>query len=310
MITSGIFFSYSSQKDLDFLLSKVTNSSLNEIVLAVGGRINLPSQTLEDETERLTFILEKSRIGKTASYNRALSRTHGDITFLVSGDVRFDREVFEKCTELFESDVGMVIPRVIQPKPQGISERIGGVMWNFHDAFMQFMESKSGFFCGGEFQAVRNPGKILSDNIVNDDEYLCHQVFQLGRKIVYARNILVSNQIPGSLRKLMLQRIRVNYGHMQFNKETGLNSSMSLRGISNIRTIFEVLVTYVRNYHSDFLFLPFAMLFELVSLRFARRDFANGKKHNIWDLVGDDVEDDFRDTLINSQGRTEGSCND
>lgn len=292
MITSGLFFSYGSQSDLDYLTRNLMESTLDEVVLAVGGDVRLPPNSDTAGKEKLSFILEKPRLGKTQSYNRAIARTHGDVTFIVSGDVRFHAEVFSDCVSRLVNFGDMLIPRVVHPRATSFSTLIGGVMWDIHDSFMEYMSSRSRFFCGGEFQAIKGPKPIERIDAVNDDEFLCHQVFGSGRRIVYARDITVTNRMPDKLISLMKQRIRVNYGHLQFRAEKRMHSSISLMGWKNVGDIFRIMLLHARRYWLDVMILPMAALFESVSYAVARRDFHNGVSHSIWEIPAPAIKED------------------
>ena len=285
--TSGIFFSYSSQNDIDFLSDNLYSTKLDRIILAVGGNISIPHEFEKPGNSRLEFIMEERRLGKSESFNRTIRMVNTDITFLVSGDVRFDPSIFEKITARFQENTGMIIPRVVAGGPGNVAGRIGRLMWNLHDTFMDFMEKGGMFFCGGEFQAIRGAQKIDFENVVNDDEFLCHQAFSSGRKIEYARDLVINNRVPGTLKKLMMQRIRVNFGHLQFTGEKRENSSMSLMGFSLLGTMASILLLHFRRFRMDLFILPIAAVFEFVSLIIAKKDFRKGVKHSIWSIVPD-----------------------
>lgn len=283
--TSGIFFSYSSQNDVDFLSNNLYSAKLDRIILAVGGNISIPREFKKPGNSRLEFIMEEKRLGKSESFNRNIRLANTDIAFLVSGDVRFDPSIFEKITARFHENTGMIIPRVVAGGPGNVAGRIGRLMWNLHDTFMDFMERRGMFFCGGEFQAIRGAEKIDFENAVNDDEFLCHQAYSSGRAIEYARDLVINNRVPGTLRRLMMQRIRVNFGHMQFTGEKRENSSMSLMGLSRLGTMASILLLHFRRFKMDLFIFPLAVIFEFISLIIARKDYRKGVNHSIWSII-------------------------
>ena len=79
--TAGIFFSYSSQNDADYLLGNADHLGLDKVVLALGGEITLQDTVLEKDTGKVVLLFEKIRLGKAESYNRALKCLDSDIHY-------------------------------------------------------------------------------------------------------------------------------------------------------------------------------------------------------------------------------------
>lgn len=282
--TAGIFFSYSSQNDADYLMDNVEGMALDKVVLAIGGEITLQETALDKDDGKVVLLFEKNRLGKAESYNRALKCLDSDITFLVSGDVRFEHAIFTQLAGFFDEDVGMVIPRVVPSPCDSFPQKVGSIMWMIHDITMELASAHSKYFCGGEFQAMRHPMPLFSPEIVNDDEFLCHQVYASGKRIVYARGIEVSNSMPTSFRSLLQQRTRINFGHIQSKRHNNWHSSISLGGFRNIGESLRVIRSFQKRYGKQRFLLSVAILIETISILIAFAQFRSGKSYRFWHL--------------------------
>lgn len=282
--TAGIFFSYSSQNDADYLLDGVALTGLDKIVLAIGGNIKLREMPDGRDQGKVVVLYEKDRLGKAESYNRALNCLQSDITFLVSGDVRYDPGIFSRLESYFQGEVGMVIPRVVPSPPKTFAESVGSIMWLIHDITMETANRESRYFCGGELQAVKHPMPLISPEIINDDEFLCHQVYASGNRIVYARDIEVVNFMPVDFRHLLQQRTRINYGHLQSQRFNNWHSSISLKGFREIRESVHILFTFLKRHRNQVFPLFVSIFLEIVSIILAKIQEYGGKSYRYWKL--------------------------
>lgn len=257
---------------------------LDKVILAIGGNIALGKMKNSYGFSKVDLRFEQERLGKVESFNRALQGLESDITFLVSGDVRFDPSIFKKLPEYFDEDVGMVIPRVIPAPPHTLAEMAGSVIWIIHDITLENADRESKYFCGGELQAVKHPLPLQSSEIVNDDEFLCHQVYSSGKRIVYAREVEIVNFMPRNFRQLLKQRVRINFGHLQSKRINGWHSSISIGGFRDIKTSVETLLKFLQlNRKLNFpLFL--AIIVETVSIFLARIQLFRGQSFRFWYL--------------------------
>ena len=282
--TAGIFFSYSSQVDTDYILDKLSFLNLDRIVLAIGGDISVRGLESKDEFKRVELKFEKERLGKVESLNRALEGLDSDITFLVSGDIRFDPYVFQQLSGYFDENVGMVIPRIVPFPSRSFAGRVSAVMWMIHDITLENAYKRSKYFCGGEMQAVRHPSAIVSPEIVNDDEFLCHQVYSSGRKIVYAREVEVVNYMPGNFKQLLKQRVRINFGHLQSKKINKWHSSISINGFSEVRESIDILLKFYKRHRRLTFLLLVSFLIEVLSIMIAMVQSLRGQSYRYWQL--------------------------
>ena len=291
MMSSAIFFSYSSQRDFNSILDNLEKYKVDQVILAVGGLPDIESSSGKLNNRRVTLLYEESRLGKSNSFNRAIEHVNGDLTYIISGDVRFEPDIFAKCENRFAENVGMLIPMVEPDAPENFAEHVGVVMWHMRDVFLDYMQKHGRFFSGGEFQAVRNPIKINFKDIVNDDEFLCHHIYSSGLRILYDREIVVQNFVPDRLRELLQQRTRVNFGHYESRKYNNVHSSLSLMIPEDFRSAWNILLQFLKRYPGDTLFIFFSGIIEILSLIMSRRAFRRGSKLNVWKIVNTRKDD-------------------
>ncbi len=281
MVTkSALFFTFSSADDLQYSLLKADERKFDEVILAVGG-LSEHEQKLSLGRPGLKVLYEDSKMGKSRSYNRAIGNSSSEITFLISGDTRFDDHVIDDMVECLGDKFGMAIPRVVPLACDTLASLVSQAMWEFHDTHMAFNESHGLFFCGGEFQVLRSRYIIRDDRIVNDDEYLCNMTYRSGAGIKYCRDVVVNNFMPDSFAKLMRQRIRVNFGHLQSRKIMGQHSSFTLSALNLPRSI-RILMRFRREHPGKILILCIALIVELFSIFSAALLMKMGRDFSIW----------------------------
>ena len=289
MTRTAVFFTYGSQRDLDYILSSSEAWPFDEILIAFGGDVELPETLRSGSHGRVRIFQEENRLGKTASYNRIIREVSGDTVFLISGDVRFDPETPSKLLKMVDDEVGLVIPRVVPVQGGSLAQRVGIAIWNTHEIFNTLRDNAGSFFCGGEFQLIPGIPPSIPEEIINDDEYLGSLIFSSGKKIVYCREAIVQNETPRSFIHLLQQRVRVNYGHLQCLKLFGSTSSFSLEFARNLRESFSILKKLVLGDSGSIFTIFLAIYVEFTSIVISRLDFLFKVDMRKWKIVNPDV---------------------
>ena len=289
MTRSAIFFTYGSQRDLDYIISGSEVWPFDEILIAMGGDIMLPDRLKGKNDGRVKIFHEERRLGKTASYNRIIREVRGEEVFIISGDVRFNPETPSKLLKMADSNVGLIIPRVVPVQGKSLAQKVGAVIWSTHEIFNSLRDNAGTFFCGGEFQLIIGTPPAIPEGIINDDEYIGSQIFSSGKRIVYCREAIVSNETPGSFIRLLQQRVRVNYGHLQCLKLFGSTSSFSLESARNIRESFSIIRKIIDGKPGKIFLLFLAVYVEFTSILLSRLDFQLKVDMRKWKIVNPDV---------------------
>lgn len=237
---------------------------------------------------RLIVSFRAEREGKARAYNRVLAHlTSSPLVFLVSADVGVDPSVFGHMMAHFHDPrLGVAVPRV-QPSNSGtMATRVARVLWDLHDVQLGALPSDSQNVHGGEFVAIR--GELLTpfpENLINDDAYLCVQAIKRGFRLRYAREVVVQNEVPRSLRELLRQRRRVNYGHWQLS-ELGLRPAiLTSMFTQDLRSAFRILARSVREYPQDIPYLPALALEEGFAIVLSHADRHGPTDHTKWAMV-------------------------
>ncbi len=260
----AVFFSYARPADAKYAMEKALSDLFDQTTMAIGGiDSNIGMESTGDRN--IQVLYENHKLGKSSAYNRAIQNIGDGQIFLISADTRFEDSVINRMIECIGDNYELAFPRIEPYHGCTLAEKLGLVMWRFHDSYVSMKESRGQFFCGGEFQVVRHRFIIPDVSIVNDDEYLCHRVVSGGGKIKYCRDVVVRNTVPGSIRELLRQRVRVNFGHMQSRKQLGQHASFSISSVNPMETIAAIR-NFNRDYPGSLPVLFMASIIEAVSL--------------------------------------------
>lgn len=289
MTRSAVFFTYGSQRDIDYILCNLEAWPFDEILIATGGDITLPDRLKSGNDGRVKIFQEERRLGKTASYNRIIREVSGEEVFIISGDVRFNPETPSKLLKMMNSNVGLVIPRVMPVQGKSLAQKVGATIWSTHEIFNSLRNNAGRFFCGGEFQLIIGIPPAIPEEIINDDEYLGSLVFSSGKRIVYCTEAVVQNETPGSFIRLLQQRVRVNYGHLQCLKLFGSTSSFSLEFGRNVRESISIIRKIIDGEPGKMFTLFLAVYMEFTSILISRLDFLLKVDMRKWKIVNPDV---------------------
>lgn len=289
MNSSAVFFTYGSQRDVDYIISSSEKWPFEEVLIAMGGDVELPETSKSGLNRKVRVFQERERLGKTASYNRIIREIAGNPVFLISGDVRFDPETPLKLLKMASDDVGLVIPRIVPVNGENLAQKVGITIWNTHEIFNRIRHKSGQFFCGGEFQLISGVPPPIPEDIINDDEYLGSLIYSSGKRIVYCEEAIVHNETPGNFIGLLQQRVRVNYGHFQCLKLFGNTSSFSLEFARNIKESLSILKKLVMGKSGGTFILFLAIYVEFTSLLISKLDFLFKVDMRKWRIVNPDV---------------------
>ncbi|MCL5803227.1 MAG: glycosyltransferase family 2 protein [Candidatus Thermoplasmatota archaeon] len=279
----AIIFSYNSQMDVEFYVRNFDALQLDKMIICAEGDLDISKIRVMAEGKNIDLILCSERLGKTNAYNSALKHMDCDLAFLISGDVRFDPGIIKKIERKIAGNE-IIIPRVLPVPSEKLASKIASVMWNVHDTYLT---SSDDFYVksGGEFQAI--PAKFLINlpPVVNDDEFLCLSAKRDGAMVLYSDDFIVHNWVPETFHDLLIQRIRVNFGHMEMERHFGKSSSLILNFPRNIKKSVLLMKTHLKRYPSDIAFIFPAILIELISITYAFFDFKTYRGHMLWKVV-------------------------
>lgn len=282
---SALVFSYEEHDSLRRILPVLLQSPLEQIVLMYGGQDGSREYVESIHDPRVVSVYEPERSGKFRAYNRGVSLVRGDIVFLVSGDISLEPSIFEAMAARFTEKVGVVLPRIQPNNIGGPVTRIGQKLWDFHDAQIAEFLALGLPAHGGELQAFRRELLEELPGVVNEDAYLCLRAVERGYRVEYARDLVVGNTVPETLRELILQRSRVNYGHAQLAELGYQPSTLDALATSQSGTFLRVFWRGILDHPTDLWTIPAIVLIEIVSQVRGQRDLHRGRDYTRWALV-------------------------
>lgn len=282
---SIIIVSYNDGKILQNAVKSAMLSNASRIIICAGGERTDWSFLKGIKDSRVILHREIERLGKYRAINTCLSDATGDFVFILGGDLTFGKDIFDDCIRNFKPDIGLVSPSVIPFHASGFVGVIGRLMWRFHDTELRYMSRKGRNAHAGEFIAVRRELLQQIPQVVNDDAYICLSVKEKGMKVVYVPGISVRNFLPSNLKELTMQRIRVNYGHMQLRSFGFDPAVMSTTLFTNLLDFLGIVKMQFKEKPLDAFLLPAAMFVEGLSILVAARLLRKGVNYSTWPIL-------------------------
>ena len=289
--TCVVLFSYDDLPSLKRIVPKVLSSEVERVVVVCEGSSSLREYLTGLQDPRLHISYQAKRVGKARAYNRSLALLGGSsIVFLLSTDIDFDPSIFQEVLSRFDRPkTGVVVPKVLPLRSQGLSGHMGALLWAVHDTTLARLSSSGSRVHGGEFMAMRRELLVpLPEDVVNDDAYLCLYAESLGFALVDARECTVRNSLPHTLYGLFVQRRRVAFGHLQLVRQGKGPEILTLMVFGRTRALGRagaLLLDTAERYPFEMLWLPFLVLEEVVANLLARRDIRRSGDHSVWRTV-------------------------
>jgi len=229
-----------------------------EILVVCPDEKTKQSAISRDRLQLVTWIRDKGK-GKPAALSLAFDRAKGDILILTDGDVSLGEDSLDKLVQGFDcngnpriattdNDVGLVTGR---PVPINERDNLFGYWAHFltHAAHQQ---RKSRADCGqyldasGYLLAIKKElVPLMPENILVDDAYISHQVWNQGKKIGYASKAEVRVKFPTNLADWFTQKKRTTSGFIQLKGTDTAGEPM--RGFFQEAKGLKLAATYPQN---------------------------------------------------------------
>lgn len=283
MRSSAIVFSYDSQGDVEYYIKNLERMGFGSMIVCAEGDLDLSRISSLMKGKNVEFIFNRERIGKSAAYNNALKRINAEIVFLISGDVRFEPDIvntIEKCMKEEE----IIIPRVQPFGTESLAGKLASFMWNVHDTCLD-SDDQDYLKSGGEFMALCSKCLVNMPRVINDDEYICLTAHLNGTRVRYNREIVVRNWVPETFREILVQRIRINFGHLEMTRYLGKSASLSLNFLHNMGKSFRIMKKHFSRYPDDIPYILPALVLEMTSIVWAYMDLKRSRSHLFWKIV-------------------------
>ncbi len=170
-------------------------------------------------------IIKDSGEGKPSALNLAVEKARGDILILTDGDVYVGEGALVKLLEKFkDKKVGAVSGRPVSIN--SMNNKYG--YWaeiltkTAHERRKEALKRKKRFFCSGYLFAIRkNLFPKLRKEILSEDGFISHYVYEKGYKIEYSEESRVFVKYPDNFKDWINQKKRSAGGYNQIKKISG-----------------------------------------------------------------------------------------
>ncbi|MDO8509316.1 MAG: glycosyltransferase [Nanoarchaeota archaeon] len=211
-------------------------STVGKAISTLGDQLPIKSELLVTAPDKETLSVARKLMkkypglkivkdlgrGKSAALNKAISQAHGDILILTDGDVHVGPNAINNLMKPFsDKNVGAVSGNPVSINPK--NEKYGFwayLLTNIADKRRKkALMLKKRFFCSGYFFAIRKSlFPILPENLLSEDGYISHYIYEKGYKIGYSEKSQVYVKYPNNFRDWIKQKKRSAGGYNQLKK--------------------------------------------------------------------------------------------
>ena len=231
---------YNEEANIKYLLESLLNQRLlsckiSEIIVVASGCTDNTVPIVESflKYNRIVKLLvQKKREGKASAIDLFLSVAKGDVVIIESGDTIPEEDAVENLVRPFKDpNVGMTGAR---PVPVDSDDTFMGftvnLFWQLHHE-LALIDPKL-----GEMIAFRNIIQEFPKDTAVDEASIEAIITQAGFRIYYAKDAIVRNKGPETIRDFIKQRRRIMVGHKHLQIKN--NYMVSTMKIGNLFRLF------------------------------------------------------------------------
>jgi len=223
---SVIITSYKEPKTIVKAIACIGNQSPDEIIVVAPDKETLDAAKSMIRKFKQLRIIKDDGEGKPAALNLAVKEARGDILVLTDGDVVVEKDSIKKLVEKLEDDkYGAVSGNPISLNSR--NNKFGFWAYMLTEIANKRREkaalSGKRFFCSGYLFAIRkNLFPIIPENLLSEDGFISHKVYEKGYKIAYAKESKVYVKYPNNFSDWIKQKKRSAGGYNQIKKMLGV----------------------------------------------------------------------------------------
>jgi cellulose synthase/poly-beta-1,6-N-acetylglucosamine synthase-like glycosyltransferase len=180
---------------------------------------------LRAKYKNLRLIQDEGK-GKPVALNLAVSKSKGEILVLTDGDVFVGRNSIKLLLDKFKDlKTGAVSgnPVSLNPKNTMYGFWADILTQTANERRKKALLIKKRFFCSGYLFAIRKDlFPKLPENLLSEDGYISHKVYQSGYKILYSPESKVYVKYPNNFSDWIKQKKRSAGGYNQIKKMIGV----------------------------------------------------------------------------------------
>ena len=218
---------------------RFSTCEISEIVVVASGCTDNTEKivgSIARSNNMINLVVQEEREGKASAINLFLSKAKGDVVVIESGDTIPDENAIENLVHPFhDPEVGMT---GAHPIPVNSEDTFMGytvnLFWRLHHE-MAMSQPKL-----GELIAFRNIVREIPENTAVDEASIEAIITDAGYRIHYAKDAIVRNKGPETIRDFLKQRRRIMVGHKHLQKTH--DYTVSSMKISNLVRLFSCVV--------------------------------------------------------------------
>ena len=226
---SIIITSFREPKTIGRAIEAIISQKINdkyELLVVAPDKETLAVANALSQKHKAIKTLKDAGNGKPAALNLAVSKARGEIIVLTDGDVYLGKDSVNPLIDKLKNEkIGAASGRPVSTNPQ--NTKYG--LWAFilteiaHERRQKALASKKRFFCSGYLFAIRkNLFPKLPEELLSEDGYISHNVYESGHLIAYSPESKVYVKYPTKFTDWIIQKKRSAGGYNQIRKLTGI----------------------------------------------------------------------------------------
>lgn len=210
---------YNEEKVISSKIRNFRNSDYpptkSEFIIVSDGSTDHTNQIVQEETdERIKFIIQSDRMGKTSALNLGVSKAKGDILVFTDANTMFERDTLKNLAKDFKDlRVGCVSGFVRYVRTSSWEKgpvEVGGVYSNF-EKWIKVLESQAGGIIGADgalYGLRRDIFTYLESKMINDFIHPIQTVLN-GYKAILDPEVIGFEEATGNFNQEYHRQIRM-----------------------------------------------------------------------------------------------------
>lgn len=261
-------------------------------VIIVASACTLESLSLVREVSfrdnRVVLIEEEERHGKAEAINKIIENAQGDYLVFVNSDAYPEKRSITRLLQTMNKDpsIGIISACPVFNSEGGLTSKVLRLMWLAHnECSKELNDMHVSNHCSDELMAIRSSAlHSLPDGLVNDGAFMANMARQDGYLVRFCERSKVNIDVPRRLFDLLRQRRRINYGHLQVWRLTGIApKTLESMLLSSPLTSLRVLLGVLGKHPELIIALPVGVIEEIFAMLLAIKDnIFPTKSHSVW----------------------------
>ena len=247
-----------------------------------------PVRELSFRDNRVVLIEEEERHGKAEAINKIIENAQGDYLVFVNSDAYPEKRSITRLLQTMNKDpsIGIISACPVFNSEGGLTSKVLRLMWLAHnECSKELNDMHVSNHCSDELMAIRSSAlHSLPDGLVNDGAFMANMAKQDGYLVKFCERSKVNIDVPKRLFDLLRQRRRINYGHLQVWRLTGIApKTLESMLLSSPLTSLRVLMGVLGKHPELIIAMPVGVIEEILAMLLAIKDnIFPTKSHGVW----------------------------